>query len=75
MSNETISDINITAVDPIKKCSKQSIPTNFVMTKNCLKEHNLLTVPFDKGTGICLMESQAYENKLVDILKSKQFKQ
>ena len=75
VSNETTSNINIAAVDPIKNCSKQSIPRNLVMTKKCLKEHNLLTVPFDKGIGICLMESQAYENNLVDILKSKQFKQ
>ena len=44
------------------------------MTKKYLKEHNLLAVPFDKSIGICLMKSQAYENKLLDILKLIQFK-
>ena len=69
-----ISDINIATISYIKKCLKQSIPSNLVMTKKYLKEHNLLVVPFDKGTGIGLIKSQAYENKLMDILKSKQFK-
>ena len=43
------------------------------MTKKYLKEHNLLAFLFDKSTGICLMESQAYENKAMAILESKQF--
>ena len=44
-----------------------------IITKKYLKNQNLLAVPFDKGTGICLMKSQAYEEKLMDILKLKQF--
>ena len=71
VSNETISDINIATIIDIKKCSKQSIPRNRSMTKKNPKEH-LLAVPFDKGNGICLMKSQAYENKLMGILKLKQ---
>ena len=38
-----------------------------------LKEYNLLAIPSDKGTAICLMKYSAYENKLRDILKLKQF--
>ena len=73
VSNETISDINIVTINYIKKSSKQSIPRNFIMTKTYLKKHHLLAVPFDKGNGICLMKYQVYVNKLMDILKLKQF--
>ena len=66
--NKTISDINIAVINYIKKCSKQIIPRNLIMTKKYLEKHNLLAVPFDKGNGICLMKSQAYKNKLMDIL-------
>ena len=74
VSNERISDINIATINYIKKCPKQSISGNLNMTKEYLKGHNLLAVPFNKGTGICLMKSQAFEKKLMDILKLKQFK-
>ena len=72
VSNETISDINIAAIN--YRCSKQSIPRNLIMTKKYIEKHNLLAVPFDKGNGICLIKPQAYENELMDILKFKQFK-
>ena len=74
VSNETISDINIAAINYIKRCSKQSIPRNLIMTKKYIEKHNLLAVPFDKGNGICLIKPQAYENEFMDILKLKQFK-
>ena len=72
VSNETIRYINIATINYIKKCSKQSIPRNLIMTKKYLKEHNLLAVPFDNG--ICLMKSQAYENKLMGVPKLKHLK-
>ena len=72
VSNETIRYINIATINYIKKCSKQSIPRNLIMTKKYLKEHNLLVVPFDNG--ICLMKSQAYENKLMGVPKLKHLK-
>ena len=72
VSNETIRYINIATINYIKKCSKQSIPRNLIMTKKYLKEHNLLAVPFDNG--ICLMKSQAYENKLMGVPKLKHSK-
>ena len=74
VSNETISGINIATINYIKTCSKQSIPRNVIMTKKYIEKHNLLAVPFDKSSGICLMKTQAYENKSMDILKLKQFK-
>ena len=67
-------DINIATVSYIKKYSKQGIPRNVIMMKRYIKGHDLLAVPIDKGTGICLMQFQAYENKLMDILKLKQLK-
>ena len=43
------------------------------MTKRFLKEHELLAVPFDKGTGICLMKSTTYKSKIAEILQLRQF--
>ena len=69
--NETISNINIATINYIKKCSKQSIPRNLIMKKKYLEKLNLFYRSNDKGNGICLMKSRAYENKLMDILKLK----
>ena len=44
------------------------------MKKKYLEKRYFLAVPFDKGNGIYLMKSPAYENKLMDILKLKQSK-
>ena len=74
VSNDVINDINVATINYIKKCSKESIPKNLIMTEKYLKEHDLLAVPFDEGIGVCLMKCQSYENKLMDILKLKQFK-
>lgn len=43
------------------------------MTKRYLNEKKLLAIPFDKGIGICLMKSDAYNRKLLDILELPQF--
>ena len=43
------------------------------MTKQYLREKDLLAVPFDKGSGICMMKSQTYTSKLNDILNLEQF--
>ena len=56
-SNEAINDVNAATLNYIKRCSKQKVPRHLTMTKHFLKEHELLAVPFDKGTGICLMKS------------------
>ena len=32
-----------------------------------------MTVPFDKGVGICVMRKETYEKKLMDILRLNQF--
>ena len=74
VSNETFSYINITAVNYIRKCSKQSIPRNVIMMKKYIKGHDLLKVPIGKGPGICLKQCQASDNKLMGVLKLKQFK-
>ena len=46
---------------------------NITLTKKCLKEHNLVAVPFDKGIGICIMKQETYHKKLVAILNLPQF--
>ena len=44
------------------------------MMKKYIKGNDLQAVAIDKCTGICLMQCQAYENKLMDILKIKQLR-
>ena len=38
-----------------------------------LKDNGLLTVPFDKGVGFCVMKKETYEKKLKDLLQAEQF--
>jgi len=71
--HETVNDINIAVVKYIKRCKKQHPPRNLKLTKLFLKKHSLLAVPFDKGTGFCIMKSTEYETKLMDILSLPQF--
>ena len=57
----------------VKACSAQKSPRNLIMTKRYLKENNLLAIPLDKGTGICIMKKKTYRDKLKDILNLDQF--
>ena len=43
------------------------------MTRKYLKQNGLRVVPFDKGTGICLMRVETYKDKMLDILNCGQF--
>ena len=57
----------------IKICKNQRPPRNLKLTKLFLKKHDLLAVPFDKGTGFCMMKSSDYEAKIKKILDLPQF--
>ena len=46
---------------------------NIQMTKKYLKDHDLVAVPYDKGTGICLMKRKTYEKKMDKIIELPQF--
>ena len=43
------------------------------MKKRYLKDNGLLAVPFHKGTGICVIKSDIYAEKLNEILNLEQF--
>ena len=73
ISNAIINDINIATIKYIKACSGQKPPRHLQMTQRYLKQNSILAVPFDKGTGICLMKAETYKNKLMDILQLDQF--
>ena len=73
ITNETINNINIATLKYVKNCSKQKIPRHVKMTNRFLKENALLAVPFDKGTGICVMKQNTYQEKMNDILSLSQF--
>ena len=73
MSDDIINEINAATLKYIKSCASQRTPRHIVMTQRYLKENKLLALPFDKGTGICLMKKEVYISKLNDILELKQF--
>ena len=73
VSDEIITDINIKTLAYIKKCQKQKSPRNIAMTKQYLKEDNLLAIPFDEGMGICVMDKSTYHSKLDKIISLPQF--
>ena len=43
------------------------------MTKRYLKDNGLLASALDKGTGVCVMKSDIYAEKLNEILNLEQF--
>ena len=55
VSDEVTSEINVATMKYVKACSAQQPPRHLIMTRRYLKENNLLAIPFDKGTGICIM--------------------
>ena len=73
LDDETITYINIKTLNYIKKCKKQKTSRNIILTKQYLKENNLLAIPFDKGIGICLMSIEKYNEKIRDIINLPQF--
>ena len=54
VSNNILNDINVATLKYIKSSSSQRTPRHIIMTKQYLREKDLLAVPFDKGTGICM---------------------
>ncbi|MCP3849671.1 MAG: hypothetical protein GY694_05465 [Gammaproteobacteria bacterium] len=73
INSETITDINVKTVNYIKKCKQMKETKNVQMTKKYLKENDLVAVPYDKGTGICLMKRKTYEQKMEKIIELPQF--
>ena len=73
IEHDSINDINIAVVRYIRQCEKQHFPRNLKLTQAFLKKHDLLAIPFDKGTGFCVMKAAEYEAKIMDILNLPQF--
>ena len=71
--DKTITDINVKTLHYIKQCRKQKTPRHLNLTKQFLKDNNLVVVPFDKGIGFCLMTRDIYESKLQPIIDLPQF--
>ena len=73
INDDIITDINIKMLTYIKKGKKQKYSRNVQLTRRYLKDNDLVAVPFDKGTDICVMKVHVYQEKLMNILKSSQF--
>ena len=74
VSDAAITDLNVKTLNYIKTCNKQKPPRHVQMTKQFLKDNNLLAVPYDKGIGYCIMPRETYEQKLEPIINLPQFK-
>jgi len=74
VDRDTVTAINVRTLNYIKKYKKLKESRNIKLTKQYLKEHDLLAVPFDKGIGICVMKTTDYHAKLNSILQLPQFK-
>lgn len=72
-SNDVINDINVTTLEYVRSCSTQRTPRHITMKKHYLKDNGLLAAPFHKGTGICVIKSDNYAEKLNEILNLEQF--
>ena len=73
VDSEIITDINIKILNYIKKAKKMKSSRNIMLTKEYLKNNNLLAIPFDKGIGICIMKKDVYNQKLDAITNLPQF--
>ena len=73
MPQETINDINIASYRYIKDGKKQRIDKASMYTTKYLKKEKLVSVPYDKGKGFCLMKEDTYKAKLEDITNGPQF--
>ena len=56
-----------------KKADKQLIHKNVVLTKKFLEKNDLMAVQMDKANGFAIMPKCKYNQKMEDILSSKQF--
>ena len=71
---EAINELNSSAMW-YRKAMKQSKPDKtLIKVKQFLKEHNLKSVPFDKGLGFCVMSDELYNEKLTKLMDGPQFK-
>ena len=73
ISSDVITNINVATLKYIRSCSTQRTPIHITMTKRYLKDNGLLSVPFDKGTGIYVMKSDIYAEKLNEIVNLELF--
>ena len=73
LSGEKLCEIEAAA----KRYAKNVKPTlsdkGVGKARKYLKDSGLLTVPFDKGVGFCVMKKETYEKKLKDLLQAEEF--
>ena len=71
---EITNKINATTFSYISSCKLKKSPRILDRTKKWLKDNDIMAVPYDKGTGFCIMQRTSYFQKLVKILNGPQFK-
>ena len=63
-SGETLCQIQAAAKAYAKNVKQTPRDKAVEKTRKYLKDNGLLTVPFDKGLGFCIIRKQTYESKL-----------
>ena len=72
-SGETFCENEAAAKAFAKNVRQTSRDKAIEKTRKYLKDNGLLSVPFHKGVGFCIMRKQRYESKLECLLQSAQF--
>ena len=73
MDRDAINRVNALAVGYITQCKNQPVDWNVAKVRKWLKDNNMLAIPYDKGTGFCIMPVDIYNQKLSDIVNGGQF--
>ena len=70
---EALCEIEVVAKAYAKRVKQTSSDKGVQKARKYLKSNGLVSVPYDKGVGFCIMRKNTYENKLSDTLDSNQF--
>ena len=69
-----INQINSLVVGYTNKIRETRQNNEIINVKMWLKDNDILAVPYDKGTGFCLMKRETYMSKCKDSLALSRFK-
>ena len=74
LSRDAINKINSLTVGYVASCKRRIVDKKVKITKEWLKDQGTLAVPYDKGTGFCLMKRETCNEKVKKLLDGPQFR-
>ena len=73
LHQDALNKINALTVGYVMNCKYKKPDKNIKSTRQWLKDQGILAVPYDKGTGFCLMKAETYNHKVKKLLEGPQF--